>query len=136
MVGSNSQAQVSVISALKIPSSKKLSSIEWWKWSSLIKTSTWLDIETLQGLKEQQVNHFFFFTILTERKYVLLNSVHGLIEIEARLLLTFFLCLRDQATHQIDRKWTVAPVSIFNGKILVGFCQTFSWKRFLLQILF
>ena len=69
------QAQACVISALKLPSSKKLSSIESWKWSSLTKTSTWLDTETLQGLKEQQVNHFFsqfFFS----KKNVLLNSVH------------------------------------------------------------
>ena len=62
------QAQACVISALKLPSSKKLSSIESWKWSSLTKTSTWLDIETLQGLKEQQVNHFFFSIFFLKEK--------------------------------------------------------------------
>ena len=75
-------------------------------------------------------------TILTEKDCVLLSSVLELIEIEAWLLLTFFICLLYVyfiRLHQI--KWTVAPCSKFCDKIRVGFYLN-TGKNFFLEVSF
>ena len=89
-------------------------------------------------------------TIVTGKSYVLLSSVQEFIEIEAWLLLTFFLCLHNQSSsiHSTvtnekvqmfekgdssnRQKTKAAPFGMFYFKIWVGFCLN-TGKRFFLE---